>query len=166
MTWNAHSLLYQQDWTDLVYTYRQELQPKNTTHPYRSPLLFVITSSPKTKIIAMKSSLSKAQISHESKEGTSSELNEVYENLPVSLCRAVDLATEKGSSTWLTALPLTEYGFALHKGAFHDALALRYGWSPLKCHQNVPVETMFQSSTRCRVQRGDSQPLDTTKSVI
>ena len=48
----------------------------------------------------------KAQISREIKERTSSEFNEVYENLPVSLRRAADLATEKGSSTWLTALPL------------------------------------------------------------
>ena len=42
----------------------------------------------------------------------------------------MNLAKEKGSSSWLTALPLTEYGFTLHKGAFHDALALRYGWTP------------------------------------
>ena len=25
---------------------------------------------------------------------------------------------------------MDEFGFALHKGAFHDALALRYGWPP------------------------------------
>ena len=30
----------------------------------------------------------------------------------------------------MTALPLTEHGFALHKGAFRDALYLRYGWQP------------------------------------
>ena len=29
-------------------------------------------------------------------------------------------------------LPLTDHGFALHKSAFHDALALRYGWTPSK----------------------------------
>ena len=40
----------------------------------------------------------------------------------------MDLASEKGASSWLTSLPIDEYGFALHKGAFHDALALRYGW--------------------------------------
>ena len=56
------------------------------------------------------------------------------------------MATEKGSSTWLTALPLAEHGFALHKGAFHDALALRYGWSPSEmpskcaCGNNLSVE--------------------------
>ena len=40
------------------------------------------------------------------------------------------LAQEKGASSWLSALPIEEFGFALHKGAFRDALALRYGWTP------------------------------------
>ena len=44
----------------------------------------------------------------------------------------MDLAQEKGASTWLTALPIEEYGFSLHKGAFLDAVALRYGWEPSK----------------------------------
>ena len=34
-------------------------------------------------------------------------------------------------ASWLTALPLEEHGFTLHKSAFRDALALRYGWAPL-----------------------------------
>ena len=42
------------------------------------------------------------------------------------------LSSEKGSSSWVTALPLTYHGFCLHKVAFCDALCLRYGWrSPL-----------------------------------
>ena len=71
----------------------------------------------------------KKRVSCEARERTSSEF-EIYINMTTSLQRAVDLAREKGSSTWLTVLPLTEHGFALHKGAFYDALALRYGWSP------------------------------------
>ena len=47
-----------------------------------------------------------------------------------SLHRSVLLSGESGSSSWLTALPLSEHGFALHKGAFRDALCLRYGWQP------------------------------------
>ena len=43
----------------------------------------------------------------------------------------MELAQEKGASSWLTSLPIEEFGFALHKGAFHDALALRYNWQPL-----------------------------------
>lgn len=47
----------------------------------------------------------------------------------------MDLASEKGASNWLTSLPIEEYGFCLHKGAFLDALALRYGWLP----SNIPL---------------------------
>ena len=49
--------------------------------------------------------------------------------LPESLKKAVSLAQEQGASTWLTVLPLEEHGFSLHKGAFRDALALRFSWS-------------------------------------
>ena len=40
--------------------------------------------------------------------------------------------------TWLllevlqAGSPLSEHGFTLHRSAFQDALALRYGWSPLR----------------------------------
>ena len=47
---------------------------------------------------------------------------------PPVLQRAMDLAREKGASCWLTALPIMEHGFSLHKGAFRDALSLRYSW--------------------------------------
>ena len=72
----------------------------------------------------------KTLVRQEKNAKTSTDAEEVCELLPASLWRAIDLAKEKGSSTWLTALPLVEHGFALHKGAFHDALALRYGWTP------------------------------------
>ena len=49
---------------------------------------------------------------------------------------------EKGTSAWLTAVPLERHGFALHKGEFRDAIALRYGWPvlrvPEKCVCNAP----------------------------
>ena len=54
----------------------------------------------------------------------------------------MDLAQEKGASSWLTSLPIKEFGFSLHKGAFWDALALRYGWSPL----NLPVHCTCSTS--------------------
>ena len=56
-------------------------------------------------------------------------------DLPATSRRAMMLASEKGASNWLTSLPIKEFGFCLHKGAFMDALALRYGWSP----SNVPL---------------------------
>ena len=50
--------------------------------------------------------------------------------LPPRLWRILEASSEKGSSSWLTALPLTSHGFALHKGDFRDALCLRFGWQP------------------------------------
>ena len=47
-------------------------------------------------------------------------------SLPPDLQRAMDLSMEKGASNWLTVLPVDEFGFTLHKGAFRDALALHY----------------------------------------
>ena len=60
---------------------------------------------------------------------TSSELRQ---QLEPTLQRAVELSSVKGASNWLTTLPLNEHGFALHKSTFQDALALRYGWPPLR----------------------------------
>ena len=42
--------------------------------------------------------------------------------------RQIEILAEKGSSSWLTALPLEEHGFWLKKQDFRDALALRYDW--------------------------------------
>ena len=39
-------------------------------------------------------------------------------------------SAEKGASSWLSTLPIAEHGFALHKGAFRDAICLRYGLKP------------------------------------
>ena len=43
---------------------------------------------------------------------------DLHQQLSSSLQLAVNFATEKGVSSWLTTLPLEEYGFALHKSAF------------------------------------------------
>ena len=40
------------------------------------------------------------------------------------------VASEKGASRWFAPLPIAKTGFALHKGAFRDALCLQYGWPP------------------------------------
>ena len=66
----------------------------------------------------------KAEI-RKTKRQQSSEASHLKSILPDSLQHAVELALEKGASSWLTSLPVEEFGFALHKGAFRDALALR-----------------------------------------
>ena len=72
----------------------------------------------------------KASVRTDNRERSKKAMEDLVDRLPNCLCKAVELAREKGSSTWLTALPLSEHGFSLHKGAFHDAMALRYGWTP------------------------------------
>ena len=56
--------------------------------------------------------------------------------LPAAQSRSLTLASEKGASSWVTALPLSCHGFVLHKAAFRDALCLRYGWQP----QSLPSQ--------------------------
>ena len=58
---------------------------------------------------------------------------------------AMDLAMEKGASSWLSVLPIEEFGFLLHKGAFHDAIALRYGWHI----SNLPKECVCDMQICC-----------------
>ena len=55
---------------------------------------------------------------------------ELQRKLPTHLQRAMTASSEKCTSSWLSALPIEEHGFALHKGAFRDALCLQYGWRP------------------------------------
>ena len=74
----------------------------------------------------------KAKISKQNREKCKEEADRICALLPSNLQRAMTLAMEKGASTWFTVVPLTEHRFTLHRSAFQDALALRYGWSPSK----------------------------------
>ena len=52
----------------------------------------------------------------------------IRESAQPRIQRILDVASEKGSSVWLTALPLKEQGFNLNKREFRDAVKLRYDW--------------------------------------
>ena len=59
-------------------------------------------------------------------------------SLPTKAKRAVELATGKGSSNWLTVIPLKELDYTgVNKTEFRDAIKLRYDWEitdkPLIC---------------------------------
>ena len=49
---------------------------------------------------------------------------------PHNLRLALECCQEKGASSWLSAIPIEQHGFTLHKTNFTDALCLRYGWIP------------------------------------
>ena len=72
------------------------------------------------------------------------EAETVIAGLPLHQQKCALLAQEKGSSSWLGAIPIERLGFTLHKGAFQDALCLRYCWdiqlAPLKCRCGAEFE--------------------------
>ena len=80
------------------------------------------------------------------------EANEIANKLPPNLWRAMEVSSEKGASTWLTTLPIADHRFTLHKGAFRDALCLRYDWRPEQipsrcvCDQKFTIEHALSCS--------------------
>ena len=72
----------------------------------------------------------KSQVRREKRAAQLEHAERLHSELPHKLQRLMDLAREKGSSNWLVALPIESHGFLLRKGAFRDAISLRYGWQP------------------------------------
>ena len=72
-------------------------------------------------------------------------LSELKESLAedYSLLCCLEVASEKGASSWLTAKPIKEHGFVLHKGAFIDAIHLRYGLTPPRLPPNCVYGSNF-----------------------
>ena len=73
----------------------------------------------------------RSSISHSRKEKNdqfTAKSAAVKNYLPESTKRAVDLAMEKGASSWLTAIPIKDLVFVLNKAQFWDAIKLRYDW--------------------------------------
>ena len=60
-------------------------------------------------------------VSHLQQE-TESAVQEIRESRSQPKQRMMDLRGEKGSSSWLSVLPLKDQGFNLNKGEFRDAL--------------------------------------------
>ena len=58
--------------------------------------------------------------------------------------RALELACEKGASTWLQTNPSKERGFVLNKQELHEAICLRYG----RVLKNVPSVCAYDVSNR------------------
>ena len=56
---------------------------------------------------------------------------------------AINLACEKGASSWAMARPLHEFGTVLHKRDFRDAVFLRYGWEPPGLFEKCACGALF-----------------------
>ena len=70
---------------------------------------------------------------------------EIRESLSPTNQRTMDLLHLKGSSSWLSALPLKDQGFNRSKGEFRDALSLRYGWQLKNLPQYCICGTSFSA---------------------
>ena len=67
-------------------------------------------------------------IRHQKKQILKEKLHNIKSNLNEAQRYAIELAAEKGSSSWLNAIPQEKYNFNLNKREFRDGLALRYSW--------------------------------------
>ena len=77
----------------------------------------------------------KSEVKHLKSAENERKLQEIRQHLSTNQTRLLDCALEKGASSWVTAIPLDDHGFMLHKGDFRDSICLRYGWSI----QNLPA---------------------------
>ena len=72
----------------------------------------------------------KSYLRNSKRQQERADASQIIDKLSPDLQRLMEISSGKGASTWLTTLPLSDHGFTLHKGAFRDALCLRYGWLP------------------------------------
>lgn len=56
------------------------------------------------------------------------EYNQLLEEIDVRTKRSMALAREKGSGSWLTALPIKSLGYTLNKREFQESTYLRHDW--------------------------------------
>jgi len=79
------------------------------------------------------------------------ELHSVRKQVLVIVHLRKTLINTNQEASWLSILPLDEHGFALHKGAFRDALCLRYGWRPphLPTHCNCGAQFTVEHALSC-----------------
>ena len=73
----------------------------------------------------------KRKITNEQETRISEQALKLEQDQTPHTLKAIQDAKMPGASSWLSVLPLAEFGFALNKGEFRDALSLRYG-RPLK----------------------------------
>ena len=90
----------------------------------------------------------------------------LLDQAPPSLKRALELAFEWGASDWFTVLPVQENGVTLHKTDFHDAIALQYGWDPVRLPDRCPCGVKFSVDMHFLALKVDFQLFDTIKYVI
>ena len=86
-----------------------------------------------------------------------------WNNLP-EMKYTIQLASEKGASSWLNALALSKHGFDLTKTEFRDEIALRYTWEAKNTPAICPCGKEFSLTHALHCAKGEYTHQDTTKS--
>jgi len=106
----------------------------------------VKVTTPLVSILTHKSSISvleahdamlviKRDVHHSNRTAVSDKFD-TYKQLTSCLKKCVDIAREKGASSWLSALPIHKHGYTLHRCGFIDAVCFHYEWRPANLPSN------------------------------
>ena len=85
-------------------------------------------------------------VDKQAEESSKLKLHEVLGHASPALKSAVQAASQKGASSWVTAVPTYANETILHKNDFVDAIYIRYGWTLLntplmcKCHKKFDLQ--------------------------
>ena len=80
---------------------------------------------------------------------------DVLQEASEEMQRAVKLSQEKGSSSWLSIIPLKEIGLTLNKKEFHDAVSLQYDWEINDIASKCVFGEQFDVNHRMICMKGD-----------
>ena len=144
-----------------------------TLQKVRQPLVDIISGNFNDILAARREQQAiKYQQSQNRLRQLANEATGVYRNVTRELRECATIAKEKGVSSWLTALPLVQHDFALHKGDFRDAIAMRYNWPlqrvPESCACGQPFSVHHALICRCGgyVTHRHNQVQDLTASLL
>ena len=112
----------------LVNPTRTALQEYDASVKITGPLVRQITKQAHEPLDETEIKTLQASARREKDDLLKMQCEQVRESLPSKTERAVELATEKGASNWLTVIPIKEMNFNLNKREFRDAIKLRYDW--------------------------------------
>ena len=102
-----------------------------------APLVSILTGNSSATVLDVHNEMlnAKSTVHLSNRERIRVYFDNIYQQLSAALKKCVDIARDRGASSWLSAMPIQKHGFALHKRAFFDAIAFRYGWRP----SNLPT---------------------------
>ena len=110
---------------------------KNTSSAITSALVTnILDQCSSMDGVRLATSTAKMAVKARSRRQEQSRAQDVFAKADPELRRCGELAAEKGASSWLTCRPLRRHGLRLHKGAFRNAVCLRYGWTPSRLPQS------------------------------